>query len=98
MAGTCAAPSGSTNKCSLATSRRAGMQLVEGQVAVVTGAGSGIGLGMARAFADHGLRVVLADVRSDALDDAVAGLRASGSEAIGVTTDVSKRADVERLA
>src|SRR5215207_760106 len=53
---------------------------------------------MARAFADHGLRVVAADVRSDALDATVAELRSKGCDAIGVVTDVSKRTDVEALA
>jgi NAD(P)-dependent dehydrogenase (short-subunit alcohol dehydrogenase family) len=74
------------------------MQSVEGRVAVVTGAASGIGLGMVRAFAENGMRVVLADVRQDELDRAVAELRANGHEAVGVVTDVSKRADVEALA
>src|SRR4051794_16096894 len=74
------------------------MQSVEGRVAVVTGAASGIGLGMARAFTGAGMRVVLADVRKEALDEAVAGLRADGHEAVGVPTDVSQRAEVEALA
>lgn len=74
------------------------MQTVEGRVAVVTGAASGIGLGMARAFTAAGMQVVLADVRDDALDAAVATLRAGGHEAVGVRTDVSRLADVEALA
>ncbi|SEL99752.1 SDR family NAD(P)-dependent oxidoreductase [Streptacidiphilus jiangxiensis] len=74
------------------------MELREGQVAVVTGAASGIGLAMARRFAADGLRIVLADVEETALDKAVAGLRESGAEAIGHVTDVSERDSVEALA
>src|SRR5438477_9111673 len=42
----------------------------DGQVVIVTGAASGIGLGIARAFHDAGASVVLGDVRPDALDQA----------------------------
>ena len=74
------------------------MQSVEGRVAVVTGAASGIGLGMVRAFVDAGMRVVAADVRAAALDEALAGLREAGRDVLGVPTDVSQLADVEALA
>ncbi|MEY9872989.1 NAD(P)-dependent dehydrogenase (short-subunit alcohol dehydrogenase family) [Streptacidiphilus sp. MAP12-33] len=74
------------------------VELREGQVAVVTGAASGIGLAMARRFAAEGLRVVLADVEESALDKAVAGLRESGAEAVGQLADVSERDSVEALA
>ena len=74
------------------------MKSVEGRVAVVTGAAAGMGLGMVRAFAGAGMRVVAADVRADALDDAVSGERAAGHDVIGVPTDVSKLSDVEALA
>jgi len=74
------------------------VQSVEGRVAVVTGAASGMGLGMVRAFAGGGMRVVAADVRKEALDAAVAGLRGDGHDVIGVVTDVSRLAEVEALA
>jgi NAD(P)-dependent dehydrogenase (short-subunit alcohol dehydrogenase family) len=74
------------------------MRSVEGRVAVVTGAAAGVGLGMVRAFAAAGMHVVAADVRAEALDVAVAGLRADGHDVIGVPTDVSRLADVEALA
>ena len=74
------------------------MKTVDGRVAVVTGAASGMGLGMVRAFASAGMKVVAADVRADVLDEVVAGVRADGHEAIAVPTDVSKLADVEALA
>jgi NAD(P)-dependent dehydrogenase (short-subunit alcohol dehydrogenase family) len=74
------------------------LESVEGKVAVVTGAASGIGLGMARAFTGAGMRVVLADFRADALSETVDALRADGHEVIGVPTDVSELAEVEALA
>jgi NAD(P)-dependent dehydrogenase (short-subunit alcohol dehydrogenase family) len=74
------------------------MQTIEGRVAVVTGAASGMGLGMVRAFSAAGMRVVAADVRQEALDAAVAEVQASGGEVVGVVTDVSRLGDVEALA
>jgi len=70
----------------------------KGKVAVVTGAGSGIGLAMSRAFAREGLKVVLADVQVDALRAAERELRASGADVLAVRTDVSRLASVKRLA
>ena len=74
------------------------MQSVEGKVGVITGAASGIGLGIARAFTGAGMRVVLSDNRADALTAAVDDLGAQGHDVVGVTTDVSKRSEVEALA
>jgi len=70
----------------------------EDRVAVVTGAGSGIGLAIATELAARGARLVLGDIESDALTAAVAGLESTGAEIIGVRGDVSIAADVERLA
>ena len=69
-----------------------------GGVAVVTGAASVIGLGMARAFARKGMRLVVADIESDALALAADGLRADGAEVIAERVDVSDAAALERLA
>jgi NAD(P)-dependent dehydrogenase (short-subunit alcohol dehydrogenase family) len=74
------------------------MRTLEGKVAVVTGAASGIGLGMARAFAHHGMAVVLADLKGERLDAALENLRALGAKAIAVPTDVSQRVEVQALA
>jgi len=69
-----------------------------GKAAVVTGAASGIGRALAERFAGEGMRVVLADVETDALGRAVHELREAGHDALGVPADVSDRAAVERLA
>src|SRR5437868_6152669 len=69
-----------------------------GKIAVVTGAASGIGLGLATRFAEEGMKVVLADVEASALEAAVTGLRRREFDIIGVLTDVSKPEAVEELA
>lgn len=74
------------------------MDQFEGKTAVVTGAASGIGLAMARKFAAEGMNVVLADIEVEALDAAVAELRSSGTQALGVICDVAQRSEVQRLA
>jgi len=74
------------------------MQNLEGRVAVVTGAASGIGFAVAERLAREGMRVVLADIEQAALDGAVSKLDASGFEVLGVPTDVSQWDDVQRLA
>jgi NAD(P)-dependent dehydrogenase (short-subunit alcohol dehydrogenase family) len=74
------------------------MREVEGKVAVVTGAASGIGRGMAEAFLDAGMKVVLSDVEEPALAATVRALRDSGGDVHGVPADVAKRVQVERLA
>ncbi|MEO3930896.1 SDR family NAD(P)-dependent oxidoreductase [Micromonosporaceae bacterium B7E4] len=74
------------------------MREFRGRVAVVTGAGSGMGRAFAQRFAEEGMRVVAADVQADALDRAVAELTADGHEVLGVRTDVSDPAAVRDLA
>jgi NAD(P)-dependent dehydrogenase (short-subunit alcohol dehydrogenase family) len=74
------------------------MQELNGRVAVVTGGASGIGFGLASAFAAEGMKVVVGDIEAPALDDAVAKLEASGAEVLGVRTDVSDDASVAALA
>ena len=71
---------------------------LDDQVAVVTGAASGIGFGMAQQAATRGMRVVLADIEEEALDAAERQLRAAGATTLAVRTDVSRADDVMRLA
>ncbi|MFJ2398932.1 SDR family NAD(P)-dependent oxidoreductase [Streptomyces sp. NPDC087843] len=74
------------------------MRLRAGQVAVVTGAASGIGLAMARRFAADGLKVVLADIEESALEKAASGLREDGADVHARVVDVGERAEVVALA
>jgi NAD(P)-dependent dehydrogenase (short-subunit alcohol dehydrogenase family) len=68
-----------------------------GRVAVVTGAASGIGLGLSERFAAEGMHVVMADVEEPALAKAAAGLAGAGASVLPVRTDVSDRAAVDAL-
>jgi NAD(P)-dependent dehydrogenase (short-subunit alcohol dehydrogenase family) len=68
------------------------------RVAVVTGAASGLGLALAERFASEGMRLVLADVETAALESLVDRLAAEGVTAIGVPTDVTNGAAVDALA
>ncbi len=74
------------------------MEQFKDRVAVVTGAGSGIGRALARRFAAEGMKVVLADVEPGALAATEGEMRAAGAAVLAVRTDVSKAADVEALA
>ena len=69
-----------------------------GRVAVITGGASGIGRGMARAFADAGMKLVLADLDAEMLAATVDELTARGVEAVSESCDVSKLEQVEALA
>jgi NAD(P)-dependent dehydrogenase (short-subunit alcohol dehydrogenase family) len=71
---------------------------LEGRVAVVTGAASGIGKAVATALAGEGMKVVLADIEAAALDATVAALADAGHEVLGVRTDVSDAASIDALA
>lgn len=74
------------------------MQLFKDRVAVVTGAASGIGLAMARRFAAEGMKVMMADIESNPLQEAAAQMRALGSPVLTHVVDVSKAEQVEGLA
>lgn len=69
----------------------------EGQVALVTGAASGMGLDTARAFARAGAAVTLADVSEDALRQAVDEINSAGGKAIGVRCDIADEAQVAAM-
>jgi NAD(P)-dependent dehydrogenase (short-subunit alcohol dehydrogenase family) len=74
------------------------MKDFKGKTAIVTGAASGIGLGIARAFAQAGMNVALADIEEDALARARGEIEQLGAKAITIVTDVSDRASVLQAA
>ena len=76
----------------------ANLKLQAGQTVVITGAGSGFGLELARLAAAKGLNLVLTDVQQDALDAAVAELSAVGVQVAALRGDVSRAEDVQALA
>ena len=71
---------------------------LSGRVAVITGAGSGIGRGLVQRCAESGMRVVASDVEAGALAETVATTGLGSDVVIGVVTDVSNSAAVEALA
>lgn len=73
------------------------MSILQGKVALVTGASSGIGRGIARGLAREGARVVLAARREAELTELQRELTGAGGEALAVATDVTDEAQVERL-
>ena len=68
-----------------------------GQVALVTGGSSGMGLATAQAFAEAGAAVVLADVNEDTLRSATDDLTGAGNQALGVLCDVSSEDQVAAM-
>lgn len=74
------------------------MDKLAGRVAVVTGAGSGMGKAFAYRLAAEGMQVVAADIQDDALAATVASLSGGGHDVLGVRTDVSDPDSVRRLA
>jgi NAD(P)-dependent dehydrogenase (short-subunit alcohol dehydrogenase family) len=71
--------------------------LLQGQIAIVTGAARGIGRACAERLAHEGARVVLADVEEDEGKTVCAGICAMGGEARYISADVSERLDVHNL-
>ena len=74
------------------------MDDVQGKVAFITGGGSGIGLGMATAFAKAGMKVVIADIRQDALDRAMARLKGTNLAVHPIKLDIMDRDAFARAA
>ena len=71
---------------------------LEGKTAVVTGAASGIGRGLAERAAREGMNVVLADVEADSLRESTKSIEQTGARAISVVTDVTRPDDLRELA
>lgn len=74
------------------------LELKAGRTAVITGAGSGFGLELARLGASRGMNLVLTDVQADALEAAVAELSKTGAKVVSLRGDVSRAEDVQALA
>jgi len=74
------------------------MKEFKNKVAVITGAASGIGRGIAERCLSEGMKVILADINEEDLASVENGLKESGGTVVGVPTDVAKRSDVEQLA
>lgn len=74
------------------------MRELRGKTAFVTGGASGIGLAMSKAFAESGMKVMLADVEEGALDRALKDLSGFGENVRGVACDVADPDSVERAA
>ena len=67
------------------------------KVAIITGAASGIGKATAKLFAEHGAKVVVADIDKDGGSQVVTQIQNDGNEAIFVETDVTLKIDTEKM-
>ena len=70
---------------------------LESKIAVITGAGRGIGRGLAIGFAEQGAKVVCAARSRDQLDETIGAIHDAGGQAIAVRCDVTRAADVQQL-
>ncbi len=73
------------------------MTEIKGKTAVVTGGGSGIGMGLARELARQGAAVAVADINADNAEKIAASIRAAGGHAIAVTCDVCERDAIKAM-
>jgi NAD(P)-dependent dehydrogenase (short-subunit alcohol dehydrogenase family) len=74
------------------------MHELAGKAAFITGGASGIGFALGRAFAEAGMKVMLADIEAEALKDAVRALHGTGPDVRGVICDVADPANVDDAA
>lgn len=70
---------------------------LDGKVAIITGAASGMGKAIAEGYAKEGAKVVVSDLNLDGAKLVVEGIKASGGEAIAVQTNVASEDDLQRL-
>jgi NAD(P)-dependent dehydrogenase (short-subunit alcohol dehydrogenase family) len=73
------------------------VRALEGKIAIITGAGSGVGRATANLFAKNGSAVVVVDLIPDRVNQVVAEIKASGGNAIGMATDLSLKTEVDRM-
>ena len=62
-----------------------------GKIAFITGGGSGLGLGLAKVFSEAGCKVVIADIRQDHLDEAMAYFRTKNAPVHAIKLDITDR-------
>ncbi len=70
---------------------------LSGKTALVTGAGSGMGRAIAKLFAEEGARIVAVDMNGDTVETVVLEIKASGGEAVGVSGNVTKQEDIDKM-
>ena len=73
------------------------MKRLEGRIALITGAGSGIGRAIAQAFAGEGAHVYVTDVNGPAAETVAGEIRGTGGQAAALTADVSRGQDVTAM-
>ncbi len=71
--------------------------LLENKVTIITGAGSGVGRAACLLFAEHGAKVVAADIDSQSVNDTAEAVKAKGGEALAVVCDVTDKESVDGL-
>ena len=74
------------------------MKQLDGKIAVITGAASGIGLALTKSFLSERMKVVMADIDENSLSKTASELETEGAEVLGVLCDVSDASSVETLA
>lgn len=70
---------------------------LQGKVAIVTGAGSGMGKAIAELYAVEGAKVIVADINQASVDAVVSVIKTNGGEATGIVVNVSRKEDVESM-